>query len=199
MLIYCIKNKLNGKEYVGMTKRTLESRWRQHVYESNKENSWEWNTHLGNAIKKYGKDNFEVFIVEECDSFEDMTSKEIYYIKERKSLSKFGGYNMTEGGEGRLGFQHSEETKKKIGLGQIGKIMDSNAREKCRLAKKGKYTRGKHPKAVKLLIDDEILFDCIRDFSEKYNISCSTINNKFRKGLIDFTIKGIKIQRMINA
>jgi hypothetical protein len=46
----------------------LEHRWKQHIYESNKKDSWEWNTPLGNAIKKYGKDSFQVFVLEECSS-----------------------------------------------------------------------------------------------------------------------------------
>ena len=96
MLVYCIKNKINDKEYIGLTKRPLESRWKQHVYESNKVNSWEWNTPLGNAIKKYGKERFE----------------------------------------------------------------------------------------------------CIRDFSDTYSIPASTVNNKLRQGLVDFVLKGIKIQRI---
>ena len=36
MLIYCIENKLNHKKYIGLTKRTSEDRWKQHLYESNK-------------------------------------------------------------------------------------------------------------------------------------------------------------------
>lgn len=200
MIIYCIKNKLNDKEYVGMTKRPLNSRWKQHISDSFRLNSWEWNTHLGNALKKYGVENFKIFVIEECKSFEEMVQKEIYHIKERKSFNKFGGYNMTEGGEGKLAFKHSEETKKKIGLGQIGKIMSLEARKKCSIAKQGKYIRGKHPKATKLLINDSEVFECIRDFSEAYGIPCGTINNYFvRKKLMSFTIKGIKIQRISNA
>ena len=103
---------------------------------------------------------------------------------------------MTKGGDGRLGFKHSEETKRKIGFGQIGKKMDSAAREKCRLAKIGKYVRGKHPKAAKLIVDDKHFFECIRDFSESYGIPSSTLNNKFRKGLTEFILDGIKIQRI---
>lgn len=136
MLVYCIKNIINNKEYIGLTTRTLEERWKQHVYESNRENSWEWNTPLGNAIKKYGKDSFQVFVLEECSSETEMKLKEIQLIKERKSLSTETGYNLTLGGDGRLGYKLSEETKKKIGEGNLGKIMSIEAREKMSVAAK---------------------------------------------------------------
>jgi group I intron endonuclease len=196
MLVYCIKNKINDKEYIGLTKRPLESRWKQHVYESNKVNSWEWNTPLGNAIKKYGKDNFEIYVLNNYNSVEEMKLGEIKMIEERKSLSVFGGYNLSKGGDGRLGVKLSDETKRKIGLGQIGKIMSPEAKIKMSLAKRGLYKRGKHPKAVKLLVDGKERFECIRDFSDTYSIPASTVNNKLRQGLVDFVLKGIKIQRI---
>ena len=136
MLVYCIKNIINNKEYIGLTTRTLEERWKQHVYESNRESSWEWNTPLGNAIKKYGKDSFQVFVLEECSSETEMKQKEIQLIKERKSLATENGYNLSFGGDGRLGYKLSEETKRKIGEGNLGKVMSSEAREKMSVAAK---------------------------------------------------------------
>jgi hypothetical protein len=75
-------------------------------------------------------------------------------------------------------------------------MFTEETKEKCRIAKKGKYTRGKHPKSVKLLINGNKIFNCIRDFSDFYGIPCSTINNKFRKGLLSFELKGLQIQKV---
>jgi group I intron endonuclease len=136
MLVYCIKNTINNKEYIGLTTRTVEQRWKQHIRESNKEGSWEWNTPLGNAIKKYGKDSFEVFVLEECSSETELKQKEIQLIRERKSLASETGYNLTLGGDGRLGYKLSEETKRKIGEGNLGKIMSNEAKEKMSIAAK---------------------------------------------------------------
>jgi group I intron endonuclease len=136
MLIYCIKNTINNKEYVGLTTRSLEDRWKQHVYESNKQSSWEWNTPLGNAIKKYGKNSFGVSVLFNCGSIEELKQKEIELIEQRKSLVEFGGYNITKGGDGRLGYKLSEETKLKIGQGNLGKVMSADAREKMSVAAK---------------------------------------------------------------
>jgi len=136
MLVYCIKNTINNKEYIGLTTRTLEQRWKQHICESNKQDSWEWNTPLGNAIKKYGKDSFEVFVLEECSSETEMKQKEIQLIRERKSLAFETGYNLTLGGDGRLGYKLSEKTKRKIGEGNLGKIMSNESKEKMSIAAK---------------------------------------------------------------
>ena len=156
MLVYCIKNTVNNKEYIGLTTRTLEKRWKQHIYESNKQDSWEWNTPLGNAIKKYGKDSFQVFVLEECSSEIELKQKEIQLIKERKSLSTENGYNLTLGGDGRLGYKLSEETKRKIGEGNIGKVMSNEAKEKMSVAAKKRSVGKLSPMDGKKHTDDAL-------------------------------------------
>ena len=156
MLVYCIKNTVNNKEYIGLTTRTLEKRWKQHIYESNKQDSWEWNTPLGNAIKKYGKDSFQVFVLEECSSETELKQKEIQLIKERKSLSTENGYNLTLGGDGRLGYKLSEETKRKIGEGNIGKVMSNEAKEKMSVAAKKRSVGKLSPMDGKKHTDDAL-------------------------------------------
>ena len=156
MLVYCIKNTVNNKEYIGLTTRTLEKRWKQHIYESNKQDSWEWNTPLGNAIKKYGKDLFQVFVLEECSSETELKQKEIQLIKERKSLSTETGYNLTLGGDGRLGYKLSEETKRKIGEGNIGKVMSNEAKEKMSVAAKKRSVGKLSPMDGKKHTDDAL-------------------------------------------
>jgi group I intron endonuclease len=156
MLVYCIKNIINNKEYIGLTIRTLEERWKQHIRESNREGGWEWNTPLGNAIKKYGKDSFEVFVLEECSSETEMKQKEIWLIRERKSLASETGYNLTLGGDGRLGYKLSEETKRKIGEGNFGKIMSDDARAKMSIAAKKRCVGKPSPMDGKKHTDDSL-------------------------------------------
>jgi group I intron endonuclease len=156
MLVYCIKNIINNKEYIGLTKRPLEQRWKQHIYESNKKDSWEWNTPLGNAIKKYGKDSFQVFVLEVCSSETELKLKEIQLIKERKSLASETGYNLTLGGDGRLGYKLSEETKQKIGQGNLGKVMSVDAREKMSVAAKKRCVGKLSPMDGKKHTDDAL-------------------------------------------
>jgi hypothetical protein len=71
---------------------------------------------LKSAIKKYGKENFEISIVCECDSIEEMNLKEEIYIKLFNSMVP-NGYNLISGGNNRLA---SEETKRKMSISQKG-------------------------------------------------------------------------------
>ena len=94
MLVYKITNTINGKCYIGITEKTLEERFSQHLskYRNNSHRS------LYNAMHKYGLDNFVVEVVEDnIMSYSELLEKEMYYIKLYDSYNN--GYNMTTGGE----------------------------------------------------------------------------------------------------
>ena len=53
------------------------------------------------AIKKYGKENFKVEVIDWCDSLEELNMKEKYYIETLNSDRHTGlGYNIAKGGDG---------------------------------------------------------------------------------------------------
>lgn len=105
--VYCHQNKLNGKKYIGITsKPTLEDR------SGNKGQNYGF--YFGNAIHKYGWENFEHFILLENLSRQEACMFEQYFIKEFNTQNASYGYNITAGGEGFAGVKHSDETKKKI-------------------------------------------------------------------------------------
>lgn len=89
--IYKITNKVNGKVYIGQTRYTLEFRWKQHIHKKD-------NTYFHNAIKKYGPDNFQIELLEECP-VEILDSREVFYIAKYNSFKD--GYNLTIGGDGK--------------------------------------------------------------------------------------------------
>lgn len=95
--IYQIKNKLNGKLYVGKTLKSPEERWREHCKDASKEN------HKGRplyaAIQKYGVENFELTTLEEVTNIDSLNDREIYWIEILGSFKN--GYNATKGGDGR--------------------------------------------------------------------------------------------------
>lgn len=89
--IYIIKNKINNQCYIGQSVN-ITRRWRQHkeaVANGVK-------TPLYLAIQKYGIDNFDFQILEEC-SIEELNDREIYWIEKYDSYYK--GYNQTRGGQ----------------------------------------------------------------------------------------------------
>lgn len=98
--VYLITNKINKKQYVGVTINTAQSRWEKHVEDAltgNRDNSL-----LHKAIKKYGQQNFQLEVLEDCSS-EKLFEREKYYIAVKGTYYLNGkGYNLTLGGEGTL-------------------------------------------------------------------------------------------------
>lgn len=101
--IYCIKNLINGKLYIGKTTKTIESRWKEHVHDSSRRDME--NRPLYRAFNKYGIDNFEISLVEECE-ISLLSDREIYWISYYKS--NVNGYNATYGGDGKILYDYNK-------------------------------------------------------------------------------------------
>ena len=99
--IYQIKNLLNGKVYIGQSV-DIEKRWSTHKAEL--KNNYHYNIHLQNAWNKYGEDNFEFSIIEECD-MDELNAREIFWISKLNSCNS--GYNLTTGGGNTDSFSKS--------------------------------------------------------------------------------------------
>lgn len=94
--IYCIKNLINGKEYVGLSKNCLK-RWSDHYSKSiNSQKSDDLKKPLYMAMRKYGRDNFSFRILEQCEE-KELKEKEIYWINKLNTYKN--GYNATPGGD----------------------------------------------------------------------------------------------------
>lgn len=93
--IYCIKNKVNNKKYIGLS-RDIRRRWNEH--KSDLRNNKHNNIYLQREWNIYNEDSFEFSIVELCNPYE-ICDREKYYIAEYRTLSHENGYNFTSGGE----------------------------------------------------------------------------------------------------
>lgn len=93
--IYVITNNINGKQYVGKTRLSIQERFKEHIRESRKEKAA--NRPLYLAFKKYGIEHFDIQLLEEC-SLLDSSTREIYWIGKLDSYKS--GYNATLGGDG---------------------------------------------------------------------------------------------------
>lgn len=104
--IYMVKNNINNKIYIGKTVNDYQTRWEQHIHASFYQfNTKDYNFLLHKAIRKYGKANFIVELIEDNLSENDSISREQYWINFYKSSILFEdgkGYNMTYGGEGSV-------------------------------------------------------------------------------------------------
>ncbi len=108
MIIYKITNRTNNKCYIGQTIKSLDVRIREHI------NSPKTKQVLHKAIHTYGINNFFWETICECDTKEELDDMEFHYIKQYKSHGTENGYNMTWGGEGTIGYKHTNQTKQII-------------------------------------------------------------------------------------
>lgn len=133
--VYLATNKVNGKQYVGKTVRSLADRRKAHERSAFKGSMLPFHC----ALRKYGLDVFEWIEVEEIEDEEDLIKAEI------ESIAWFGskapkGYNLTDGGDGGRGsgFHHTPETIAKVSAGNKGKVRSAEFK-----AKVGDFWRGK--------------------------------------------------------
>lgn len=101
--VYSFKNKISGKRYIGKAKCLYHRHWK-HL------NGQSGAPKLENAVKKYGWDNFEFEILEECP-IDLLEEREEYWILFYKTLDDNFGYNIVQR---QKGHPISEETKQKI-------------------------------------------------------------------------------------
>ena len=106
----------NGKIYIGITSKAPALRWKKDGV------GYKGQTHLYNAIKKYGWNNIKHEILFKNLTQEEAEQKEIELIQKCKSDQKEYGYNHAKGGMINRGytFKHSEEVKKKLSKMMIG-------------------------------------------------------------------------------
>lgn len=91
--IYIIRNTVNSKVYIGQTKVSVETRWKEHLRHARYGDQI-----INRAIRKYGIDKFYVETLEIC-SLDVIDCREIYYIDLYDSTNKSKGYNVSIGGK----------------------------------------------------------------------------------------------------
>jgi group I intron endonuclease len=108
MLIYKATNKINGKAYIGQTTRSLNGRVSSHMREARKGKRSKSAFH--NALLKHGLGSFEIEVVENCDTIDQLNERERHWIATLKTICP-SGYNIEEGGKH---FVMSEATRAKL-------------------------------------------------------------------------------------
>lgn len=147
MIIYLITNILTQDTYVGQTSQKLKNRFSNHKSYARQGGK----THLCNAIRKYGEENFIISILEENICNKDiLNEKEKFYIKSLQPR-----YNMTSGGGGIIGCKHTEETKLKLSISHKNKIpwnkgkkLSKETRDKMSISFKGRIFSEEHKRKL---------------------------------------------------
>lgn len=149
MEIYKATCVITNKLYIGKTGRGMEWRKKHHLSEINTKDKH--NYPFYNALRKYGKDNFVWEAIDTATTEEELSNKEKYWIKFYNSKAP-NGYNITDGGEGCLGYKPTKETLEKLSKAAKGRIpwnkgipMSKEAKVKLIISLKRFYLEGGRP------------------------------------------------------
>ena len=169
--IYKIVNKINGDFYVGSSKN-INKRWGQHLMKL--KNNKHQNMILQRAWEKYGEDNFNFEIVENC-SVETLLEIENVYLTQNP---KYNIAKVAKGGDTISNNPNRDLIINKISKGSSGKN-NPNYGSKFKneeWLKKQKISNSKvHLKITDTITGDELIFLNSKDAAKHFNCSPSAI------------------------
>lgn len=129
-LVTCVPS---GKQYVGITARSLMRRWYEHTLDAEKRPG---QSAIRRAIAKYGKEQFTIEPLCCARNYADLLSVEKDLIKQCGTRAP-GGYNLTDGGQGANGCTRSLEHRAAIVRALTGKPRSAITRAKVSASKMG--------------------------------------------------------------
>lgn len=145
--IYKITNKINGKVYIGQTIRPIKKRFNRHILDAVNNIL---DTHFARAIRKYGKENFQLDLIDTAKSQEELNKKEYYWIKYYNSVKC--GYNETNAIYKCGGNTYSQKTESEMRI----------IKREISKAKMGKKNpMAKQIKRINVVTGEEDIFDTI--------------------------------------
>ena len=168
--IYCIRNIVNNKMYIGST-NNFDNRKYRHFHQL--ENGIHHSILLQRAYDKYGKDSFVFEILKICDNDEDLLKIEQEFLNKLKPFSP-NGYNVStiasncvlygenngmfgKKGENNPNFgrKNSEETLKKMSNSQKGVHKSEESKQKLSKTMKEQYKNGRTPPTLGKKLSNE--------------------------------------------
>jgi len=154
MIIYIVRNVLNGKVYIGQTRQSLSARRRAHLFEARNGSR----SYFHAALRAHGTEAFVFEEIVHCFTGrqEDLNNLEKLLIADYAATSAAHGYNLTTGGdafeatpqlkqylrEKRKNFRPSEAHKRNIGLAGLGRKATSETLERMRINHAGGLKKG---------------------------------------------------------
>lgn len=189
--VYKITNLKNKKVYIGKTSNSNpRNRWARHLHTArNKTTSSHQYQAIHKAIVKYGEENFQFEVIEECSTEQQSLDREISWIKQFNSFGK-NGYNLTAGGEGSSGFKHSLESRQQMSKTRRGKnVGTANSfygRQHSNRSKKliGKSSKGRKHSLISIenrsKMDKESVIELRRRFQNHEYTSLKELAKEFK-------------------
>lgn len=195
--IYITTNTVNGKKYIGMCKSTHEK------------NYLGSGTVLKEAINKHGKENFTREILQECETFEELSLAEKYWIEKYDAVNSKEFYNLTTGGFGgnsdylKEYWSNFSEEERKICRKWCKRDMHGrnnpmynrthSAETKKKIGAKSvnrnwnkpDHNGSKNPRAKKVLVETEEgqkVYACLKEFSDMSGLSYNILKYYAQNG-----------------
>lgn len=153
-----IRNKVNGKVYVGSAGVSFQQRWSRHRNTLNR--GIHRNSHLQRAWNLNGADSFEFIILARCNP-EWCVALEQIHLNRLKAANRDFGYNLNPTAKSFFGRKHTPETREKMSAWQRGRKMPLSAilKRAETIAKNGiseKARRTSSGNAKRLMADPEM-------------------------------------------
>lgn len=145
-IIYRFRCRETGKAYVGFTVTTMSRRWSCHIASMQRAMKRGTSlTYLWKAINHYGVDCWdkEELFSGVANSMDDIAREERRFIESERTMVP-NGYNLTEGGEGRVGFIASAETREKLRHFHLGMKASDETKKKMSETRTGKLFSAEH-------------------------------------------------------
>lgn len=124
MKIYLIKNLINGKCYIGQTRRKISKRFKGHCRTASKGGK----SIIHQAIAKHGVENFTIEELATAIDQVELDRLEQQFIEQYGTMAP-NGYNLKTGGQNG-GSQYSDESKQKMSLAKIGSSASDETRQR---------------------------------------------------------------------
>lgn len=159
--IYRIRNKINGKTYIG-----------QHKYKKLNDRYMGSGVLLAKAKNKYGIENFEKEILEfDIPNVDLANDWEQMYILFERAKGKVE-YNIANGGLGHIG-HHSEETKKKMSKTRTGRKYSEEHRKHISESLKGRIVSEEQKRHHSEVMKGKPVWNKGKKMSDDYRKKCS--------------------------
>lgn len=163
--IYMIQNNINNKCYIGQS-INLHTRLLHHI--NNSINN-RYNAPIYRAIKKYGIENFSVYILKTFDNPVTNETKKQLDIYEKKFINEYNsygctGYNQTKGGDGGIdGYKFTKEQKLTISKNSFKIQNDGRNTIYCYDVKNNKFIESTSLQELKRQLNVNFRTGCIRN------------------------------------